>query len=304
MKLRFEDAYISYLEYIEYRQKNQSKRTLKERFKNKILPFFKDYNIYEIKESDYLKWQNEIEIYNYSNNYKSNIHYLMTKFFDYLIKYYEVEKNIPRIVGNFKLKNEIKEYNIYTPNEFKQFIKCVDNSIYKQFFNLMFYTGSRPGEAMALRFSDLNNRILFINKTIDEHGSREKDLPKTRTSVRKIEIDFKLNRDLLKLKKLYNNKYKLNNYDYYIFGGIKPLSPTTINRHKKEACRKANLNPIKLHEFRHSHATMLVERKLMIKEISRRLGHSNANITLNTYTHAEKRHEKKVIKTLNFIRLF
>lgn len=304
MNLKFEDAYINYLEYIEYRQKNQSKRTLRERFKNKILPFFKDYNIYEIKESDYIKWQNEIEKYNYSNNYKSNIHYLMTKFFDYLIKYYEVEKNIPRIVGNFKLKNEIKKYNIYTSNEFKKFIKYVDNCIYKQFFNLMFYTGTRPGEAMALKFSDLDNKILFINKTIDEHGNREKNSPKTSNSFRKIEIDFKLNRDLLKLKKLYDHKYNLKNYDYYIFGGIKPLSPTTINRHKKEACIKANLNPIKLHEFRHSHATMLVEKKLMIKEISRRLGHSNANVTLNTYTHAEKRHEKKVIKTLNFIRLF
>lgn len=54
----------------------------------------------------------------------------------------------------------------------------------------------------------------------------------------------------------------------------------------------------------HSHATMLVEKKLMIKEVSRRLGHSDSNITLNVYTHATNEHEKKVIKTLNFIRLF
>lgn len=302
--MKFEDVYKKYLIYIEYRQKNQSKRTLIERFDKKILPFFKNYNIYDIKESDYLKWQNEIEIFNYSNNYKSNLHYLMTNFFEFLIKYYDVKKNIPRIVGNFKLKNEIKTYNIYNYKEFKKFIKFFDNNIYKQFFNLMFYVGTRPGEAMALRFSDLNNKILNINKTIDEHGNREENTPKTNTSIRQIEIDFKLNRDLLKLKKYYIKKYNDTYYDYYIFGGIKPLSPTTINRYKLKACKKANLKPIKLHEFRHSHATMLVEKKLMIKEISRRLGHSNSNITLNTYTHAEKRHEKKVIKTLNFIRLF
>lgn len=302
--MNFETAYTEYLNYIEYRQKNQSKRTLKERFDKKIIPFFKNYDIYNIKESDYLKWQNEIEIYNYSNNYKSNLHYLMTNFFDFLIKYYEVKKNIPRIVGNFKLKNEIKQYNIYTSNEFKKFIKYVDNEIYKQFFNLMFYTGTRPGEAMALKFSDLNHSILSINKTIDEHGKREINTPKTVTSIRDIEIDRKLNRDLLKLKRYYINKYDDKNYNYFIFGGTKPLSPTTINRYKLKACEKANLKPIKLHEFRHSHATFLVERKLMIKEVSRRLGHSNTNITLNTYTHAEKRHEKKVIKTLNFIRLF
>ena len=153
---------------------------------------------------------------------------------------------------------------------------------------------------MALKFSDLNNRILYVNKTINEHGKREINSPKTLSSIRKIEIDRKLNRDLLKLKEKYSNY----NQDYFIFGGSKPLAPTTINRYKIKACKKSNLIPIKLHEFRHSHATMLVEKKLMIKEVSRRLGHSNTNITLNTYTHTNKMQEKKVIKTLNFLRLF
>lgn len=153
---------------------------------------------------------------------------------------------------------------------------------------------------MALKFSDLNNRILYMNKTINEHGKREINSPKTLSSIRKIEIDRKLNKDLLKLKEKYSNY----NQDYFIFGGSKPLAPTTINRYKIKACKKSNLIPIKLHEFRHSHATMLVEKKLMIKEVSRRLGHSNTNITLNTYTHTNKMQEKKVIKTLNFLRLF
>lgn len=301
--MNFESLYNEYLVYIEYRLKEQSKNTLKERFKNKILPFFKDYKIEEIDEKMYLKWQNEIEIYNYSNSYKSNLHYLMTNFYEYLKKYHNVEKNVPKNVGNFKLKNEIKEYHIYSNKEFKKFIKYVNNNIYKQFFNLMFYTGLRPGEAMALKFSDLNNKILSINKTIDEHRNRTINSPKTKTSIRKIEIDRKLNKDLIKLKNYYINKYNKID-DFYIFGGIKPLSPTTINRYKKNACLKANLNPIKLHEFRHSHATLLVEKKLMIKEVSRRLGHSNTNITLNTYTHTKREHEKRVVRTLNFLRLF
>lgn len=66
----------------------------------------------------------------------------------------------------------------------------------------------------------------------------------------------------------------------------------------------ANLPKIKLHEFRHSHATLLVSKKIMIKEVSRRLGHSNCKITLDVYTHATKEHEKRVLKTLNFIRFF
>ena len=44
----------------------------------------------------------------------------------------------------------------------EKFIKYVDNNIYKQFFNLMFFTGTRPGEAMALKFSDLHNNYISI----------------------------------------------------------------------------------------------------------------------------------------------
>lgn len=302
--MNFEKAYVQYLKYIEFRLKGQTKRSLKQRFETKILPFWKDFKIEDIKENDYIEWQNEIELYNYSNNYKKNLHYIMTNFFEYLIKFQNIKKNIPRIVGNFKLKKEIHVYNTYNYKDFKKFIKYVDNNIYKQFFNFMFFVGTRPGETMALKFSDLNNYIISINKTMDEHGNREVDTPKTFTSIREIQIDRKLNKDLIKLKKYYIKKYNNKKIDYYIFGGIKPLSPSTINRHKIKACNKANLKPIKLHEFRHSHATMLVEKNIMIKEISRRLGHSNTNITLNTYTHTNKEQEKKVIKTLNSIRLF
>ena len=298
------EAYNEYLNYVEYNLKPQSKNSLKERFENIINPFFKDYKITDIKEIDYLNFQIMINKKNYSNNYKSNIHYLICGFYTYLIKFYNIKKNIPKLVGNFKMNNERKIYNTYNIKEFKRFIKCFDNKIYKEFFNLLFFTGCRPGEAMALRFSDLKGNYISINKTMNEHGKREITTPKTKNSIRTIIIDRRLKRNLLKLKKYYISLYKNTSYDYYIFGGIKPLAPTTINRYKICACKKANLNPIKLHEFRHSHATMLLEKNIVINEISRRLGHSKTSTTLNIYCHTNKEQEKKVLKTLNSIRLF
>ena len=168
----------------------------------------------------------------------------------------------------------------------------------------MFFTGVRPGEAMALKFSDLNKYYIDINKTISEHGEREINSPKTLTSYRKISIDKRLYKELTNLKNEYNKKYNYNNYDYFIFGGIKPLSPTSINRRKEKACKLANIRKIKLHEFRHSHATLLLNKKILIHEISKRLGHSDISITLNTYTHTSEIQEKRVIKTLSLIRLF
>lgn len=310
MQYKFVDVYYSYEKFVDSRLKEQSKRAVKDRIKNHILPYFKDYYIDEIKEIDYLNWQFELEKKNYSYKYEKTLHTAMVTFLNYCMKYYNLNRNVASIVGTFKDNgNSTKEFDYYNYNEFRKFISQFDDKVYKTFFTFMFFVGTRPGEAMALKFSDLNNSIISINKTISERnclstGSRYIGTPKTKSSIRNIEIDKFLNRDLLKLKKYYQNKYKDYEYDYFIFGGKKPLSTSTLNRRKKEACLKANLKEIRLHDFRHSHATFLLENKMYIKEVSRRLGHSNTSTTLNIYTHTSKRQEKKVIKTLNFIRLF
>lgn len=307
--MKFEDAYGQYLIYIELKLKKQSVRSVKNRFESQIVPYWGNYDIYKIKEIDYLKYQQYIENKNFSYSYKKSLHFAFVNFLNYCITFYNLEKNIASKVGNYKNKyNEVSKVDFYTLDEFNKFIINVDDEVYKQFFNLMYYTGTRPGEAMALRFSDLNNSILSINKTISKEldkntHERIVNSPKTRSSIRNIEIDYLLNRDLLKLKDYYNLKYNLQDFDYYIFGGIKPLSSTTLCRKKLEASISAGIKNIRLHDFRHSHATLLVENKMMINEISRRLGHSDVSITLNTYVHTNKEQEKRVINTLNSLRL-
>ena len=77
MYLNFEEAYKKYLIYIDNKLKQQTKRVLKGRFENQIIPYWREFNVFCVNEFDYLKWQNEIELNSYSNNYKKNLHYLM-----------------------------------------------------------------------------------------------------------------------------------------------------------------------------------------------------------------------------------
>lgn len=310
MKLLFKNAYNDYLLYVNVKQKNQSKRTIEDVFKNHILPYWKNYNIYDITESDYINWQNIILSKNYKYTYLKKIHYSMSAIFEYLIKFKNLEKNIAKEVGCFKKSLETKiEHNYYNRKEFKKFIKNVDNEIYKIFFLFMFYTGTRPGEAMALKFSNINNNKISINKSIEEHidkYTKKRIIGTTKNiySNRIINIDRKLKNDILYLKKYYIKKYNNKNYDYFIFGGIKPLAPTSIRRNIKKASLKAGVKYIKIHEFRHSHASLLYKSGIPIIEISKRLGHNNITTTVNTYIHTDNKQEKRVIKTLTLIRLF
>lgn len=301
--MNFNNCYLSYLDYVKLKQKPQSYNSIINKFKTNILPYFKDFNIYNIRFLDYLNWQKQIEEKNYSYNYKKNLHLVFSAFLDFCVNCYGLKNNVAKQVGNFSGKNtQKKELSFYTFEEFKKFISGFDNEIYKCFFEFLFFTGVRPGEAMALKFSDFKDNVISITKTIDEHGKREIGTPKTYSSFRKIYIDDEMILNIKKLKKIYNNLYS-EKIDFYIFGGIKPLAPTTINRYKLKACQKVNIKPITLHDFRHSHATLLIDNGIPVNEISRRLGHNSIVTTLNVYVHNNLDNEKRVINTLNSLKI-
>ena len=298
----FEEGFKNFILFVSRRQKKQSLDTLSNNFRKHILPYFKERNINDITVNDIIDWQNIILSKNFSNSFNNTLYVEFSTFFTFCCNYYSLHNNVVKQVGNFKKKQEIKKHDFYTYKEFKKFIKCVDNNIYKEFFNLMFFCGTRPGEAMALKFSDLQGNYISITKNLTIKGGRILDTPKNQSSIRLINIDYFLKKDLLKLQKFYIKIYKNPNYDYYLFGGIKPLSPTSINRIKFKACFKANIRPIKLHEFRHSHATLLLTKGVPINEISRRLGHSKISTTFDVYVRNNQKQEKRVVNTLNSLR--
>ncbi len=293
--MSFEEAYEEYLLFAKKRQKKESFNNTTHTFKARILPYFKDLKLFDLTKKDILNWQDNIYQLDFSNNYNRILYYEFVNFLDYCVNFLKFPENYLRDIGKFEKHYEERKSDFYTLKEFKKFIKYVDNVVYKRFFELMFYCGTRPGEAMALQFKDLQDDYILVNKTITSHNGREFDYPKTKSSIRKIKIDKKLKKDLFKLQKMYDGCTS----DYFIFGGAKPLAPTTINRYKKKACERANIKVITLHQFRHSHATLLVTKGILINEVSRRLGHSNVSTTLNVYTHSDLSQEKRVVKTLS-----
>jgi len=302
-KNNFFTVYNEYIIYARKNQKEQSFESLKSRFELRILPYFKDKNLEDITSKDILAWEDSIMALNYSNNYNKSLYYALSGFFEFCKLHYNFNKNIISNVGCFKPKYEKDNHKFYNKKEFDKFIKYVEEPVYKQFFCFMFYVGTRPGETMALKFSDLKNGYISIDKTMNSHGKRNIGTPKTRTSNRIIAIDKVLEKDLLELKKGYEEKYNLKNYDYFIFGGKKQLSPSSISRRSEKAAKMANLRKLTLHQFRHSHATLLIQNGMMINEVSRRLGHSKTSTTLDIYSHTDLMQEKRVLNALNHLRL-
>jgi len=76
---------------------------------------------------------------------------------------------------------------------------------------------------------------------------------------------------------------------------------TTVTRIKNEACKSSGVKQIRLHDFRHTHASMLIEKGVDPLYVKERLGHDDISTTLNTYSHLFKSRRETIIKTIEIL---
>lgn len=279
--MNFEEVYKNYLEYATRRHKKQGLDIILKNFNLHILPYFKGRDIKTLTKLDIIDWQTKILDKNFSNNFNRNLYYEFSAFMNYCVLYEIIPVNLILQVGKFKKKYEYKEHHVYNIWQFRWFKFHLDHKIIKEYFNFMYFYGTRPSEAMALKFSDIEGLKVHIRHSIHRKGKRELDTPKNQSSVRTIKISLLMKYRIWKLKRFYG----INSNDYFIFGGSKPLAPTTIDRYKKIACNKAKIFCITQHEFRHSYATRMISKGKPINKISKSMGHSRISMTLDVYTH-------------------
>lgn len=299
--LTFYELYNKYISFNSNRLKERNLNIIENRVNNHIMPYFKNKKINQITTNDIIKWQ---ELLNkYSLGYRQSLHITFSAIINFGMKHYNINKNPLSLVGNFKDNGELKkEMNFFTKEEFDNFIKEEDNIVYNTFFNLLYYTGLRLGEALALNWNDYRNKSIFVKKTL---SNKIKDkqysitTPKTKSSIRSVLLTNNIISMLDNLK-LYYKKFDRFNDNWFIFGGVRPLAETSIRRRKINACKKTeSKKEIRIHDFRHSHASLLINLGADILYISKRLGHSNITETLNTYSHLYPSKQQEIVDILN-----
>jgi len=159
---------------------------------------------------------------------------------------------------------------------------------------LQLATGMRISEVMALQFKDFNflNNLIDINKSWDYKETNDFKPTKNKES-RIISVDKKT-MDIIKdlydhqlSQKIVDSKQRL----FAVNGKIPSLN--AINKTLKRACKRAGIQKITSHALRHTHASLLLLNDVNLAYISKRLGHRDATITANTYSHVLKELEAK-----------
>lgn len=221
-------------------------------------------------------------------------------------KYYNTSTECIKFCDKFvNTSLDKKEMEFFTIDEYKSFRSVIDDSTWLLFFDMLYYLGFRKGELQALTWKqiDLKKNELTINQSLTTKLKGIEYLlqtPKTKNSIRTLPIPKGV-LDRLKVLKNDISEYSDFSSDWFVFGNSIPFKDTTIEKHKNKYCELSNNKKIRIHDFRHSCASLLINQGASIQLVSKYLGHSSIDITLRIYTHLYDNELLDIKKTLDLI---
>lgn len=302
--MTFRELYEHYYEYQKDKVKMTTIKTYLDRVK--YLELLGNIKVKDLNINHFEQWKKVMYKFDISNSYRNMIFKLLKAVLNYGTKWYNLNFiNIYNKMSNFTDPNEIKkEMLFYTYDEWKDFISQENDLKFRCIFKVFYFCGLRKGELRGLIWKNINfnDKILSVKQNVvSNHVKGVKYLvtsPKTNKSVRDIPIPKHLVDDLLKYKEECINTYGFNE-DYYVFGFTDPISNEQLYRENKKLSNLAGLKKIRIHDFRHSCASLLINNNASITLVANYLGHTKIDETLNTYSHMYKNSLQNIVDIMD-----
>ena len=293
--MTFQNLYEIYMEDMAARLKQSTLLTKKAVLQTHILPFFGSKPINEIKASDVRRWQAKLmsSPNNYSQTYLKKINTELNSIINYAKRFYDLNTNPCGKAGTIG-KAKAEEMDYWTYDEYIAFREGIkDKSLSYICFEVLYLTGMREGELLALSPADidLDNKTISINRTYQRiEGKDVFTSPKTRKSKRKIPIPDFLCQEL---SDYIPSRYMLD-ADERLF----PVTKSYLSHEMIRGCKNTGVKKIRIHDIRHSHASLLINQGCDALMLADRLGHEKVSTTLNTYSHLFPHKQQELVHSL------
>ncbi len=268
------------------------RRKKREHFKFRFADFYQR-PINSITKAQLVQWKIALVEMKYATSTKNSTITYVKGVFHFANAIYGTE-DVSKVLTYIREPIKQEHHHVWTPEQFNLFLSCIKpkHTVYKLYFEMLFYTGMRRGECLALLKSDISqDGYVNITKSICHFCDGPK-APKTQSSVRRIKLDEKTFNDI---KPLFDIEGP------YLFGGCRSLPVSNVDRVFSYATKAAKLPHIRIHDLRHSHATYLINSGVNIVAVSKRLGHSSVSETLDTYTHLLEKTSDELLDCLNIV---
>ena len=293
--MTFQNLYEIYMEDMAARLKQSTLLTKKAVLQTHILPFFGNKPINEIKASDVRRWQAKLmsSPNNYSQTYLKKINTELNSIINYAKRFYDLNTNPCGKAGTIG-KAKAEEMDYWTYDEYIAFREGVkDKPLSYICFEVLYWTGMREGELLALSPADIDfdNKLISINRTYQRIGGKDVfTSPKTRKSKRKIPIPDFLCQEL---SDYIQSRYMLD-ADERLF----PVTKSYLSHEMIRGCKNTGVKKIRIHDIRHSHASLLINQGCDALMLADRLGHEKVSTTLNTYSHLFPHKQQELVHSL------
>jgi len=219
-------------------------------------------------------------------------HRILSKALDQAIKMGLVVRNVAKLITPPRVARAT--INVLDAGEASKLLDIASNTMYYPLFTMLLYTGLRRGEAIALRWKNIDLLGLELNVVESAYRLRKEFIikePKTLHSKRAVSLSPSLSALLREyredqefMRKQMGNP--LTDEDFvFSWPDGRPLDPDVVTKAFHRIAGKAGLTNIRLHDLRHTHATLMLKAGVHPKVVSERLGHANIGITLDTYSH-------------------
>lgn len=309
-KLTFEELFNIWMrDYVELECKDNTISSYKRNARIHILPFLGNVRVVDIKARLLNSYFTSLKKEDYSYSLASTIRTIITSALNHAVFPMEIIDANPALSLKFpKFAKRGDEKEIIYLDELER-ILAVSTPRRRNFNNMcifLFNTGMRIGEALALQWEDIDmdEKLIHIRHTViytQDNNDYKLDTPKTESSIRDIYFNSAVEKLLKEMRKnQIENKLKYGKY--YINNDLVFTKENGAFMHRglfvagATWCKKKTGINFSMHSFRHTHATMLIEAGVPMKEVQMRLGHASIETTMNVYVQSSDSSKKNAVK--------
>lgn len=272
------------ISFKKYKDKTIRRRT--NEYKKHIQPFFGHMKLKDVQVQQVLDFKSYLEKHFESLNSARTVYSNFKVLINHSVKFFNLKDNPTLMVEPIKRVKAKKNY--IKREEFDKRVSELGIHYYKEMTILMFYTGLRVGEALALRWKyvDLSQDQLYVSKTLDVN-TRELGDPKTPASEAYVPFPKFITEMLTQIKKESAKKIYGFNDELFVFGGLAPYHYSHYHKKFNEVFPE-----LRIHDLRHSYAAYLINKEVDIYLVKELMRHENIKETADTYGHlyVERKH--------------
>ncbi len=187
------------------------------------------------------------------------------------------------------------EINIMSEGEIQTFLEAARQTAYFHLYHTILFTGLRRSEVLALRWSDVDLLLSQISVSRSIHQLRDGSYifrqPKSAKGRRTVALSpsatqvLQEHREKTTIERLLNSSPLKDSDLVFSKNDGSPIRPDTITRAWSDLARKCGISASRLHDARHSHASIMLKMGVHPRIVQERLGHSTIAITLDIYSH-------------------